>query len=169
MNLANQAVELLQSGGWCLRKFLLQKGLYNASRSTWLISLLRRLQVLREECHFPGFKSFCGSASYVACRTLAPRIHELRAGTGRQAMHLGIHFAGQHILRPSCVSKALPTRSLGTLGPLPLRFDFPLPSFLAWLPFPRLGRCGTALFFSFAFVGVVGIGLWRGFGRCSSG
>ena len=59
-------------------------------------------------------------------------------------MHLGIHFAGQHILRPSCVSKALPTRSLGTLGPLPLRFDFPLPRpFWRGCPFPGWG--GAAL------------------------
>ena len=29
--------------------------------------------------------------------------------------------------RPSLVSKALPTSSLGTLGPLPLRLVFPLP------------------------------------------
>ena len=94
MKSRNQAVELLQSGGWCLRKFLLQKGLYNASRSTLADIFASKVAGAEGRVSLPGFKSFCGSASYVACRTLAPRIHELRAGTGRQAMHLGIHFAG---------------------------------------------------------------------------
>ena len=71
----------------------------------------------------------CGLPQPGSAQTCAPRWHWPPGGA---SWHPFCILYGQQIRRPSGVSRALPTNSVGTLGPLPLRFV---------LPFPRpLGR-----------------------------